>query len=147
MKFQCLFYSLSIVCLFTLLGCNPTTLSKKAQPTNVAATITPIPSISPPFQNPPAQLPISLYSSDELTFLPVPVIPSVVTPEEIVMREEQVKIVQEFKRYAKLRAEAGLGTQNNIFSADYFFLSNQIQLLQAKQLLQLKQQQEKNKNR
>ncbi|WDD30193.1 hypothetical protein PQG02_00555 (plasmid) [Nostoc sp. UHCC 0926] len=143
MKSQCLVYSLSIVCVFTLLGCNRTILSKKAQPTNVAATITPIPSISPPVQNPPAELPISSYSSDELTFLPVSVIPSIVTPEEIVMREEQVKIVQEYKRLAENRVQAGVGTQISKLGADYFTLSNQIQLLQAKQLLQLKQQQEK----
>ncbi|BDA71851.1 hypothetical protein CAL7716_060170 [Calothrix sp. PCC 7716] len=141
---------LSIVCLSALLGCTNSESSKKAQSTDIGATVTPTPSVSSPIQNPPAQIPTSSSSSDEFAFpvslSPVPVIPSVVTPTEVAMREGQIKIAQDLKEYTKRLERAGVGTRNNVRRADYFVFSNQIQLLQAKQALQLKQQQEKSKN-
>lgn len=103
----------------------------------------------------PVQQPINSYSANEL-YLPttssetplstISIIPLVISKKEIAMREKQVKIAQEYKREAEGRFRAGVGSMIDIHRAEYFILSNQIQLLQAKQLLQLKQQQEKKKN-
>ncbi|NJO64608.1 MAG: hypothetical protein HC836_42645 [Richelia sp. RM2_1_2] len=62
------------------------------------------------------------------------------------MREEQVKVAEKYKDHARVLEEGGIGSRNERVMAEYFVLSNKIQLLQAKQLLQLKQQQEKNQS-
>ncbi len=64
---------------------------------------------------------------------PASVIPSVVTAEEITIREQQVKIAIEFERKAQRDDRAGVGTKTDIYKATYFRLTNEIQLLQAKQ--------------
>lgn len=66
---------------------------------------------------------------------PTSVLPSVVTAQEITMREEQVKIAFELERTAQRYEQAGVGTRSDIYRAMYFRLTNEIQLLQAKQLL------------
>jgi len=149
-----LFYSLSAVCLSTLFGCDGITLKKQAQPAKdisptVASTPTTTPSALPSAENSSTEQPVNSSSNNHPFHSPitpsVPVISSVVSKEEIAMREEQVKIAQENKRMAKLWFNSGYGTQINIRRAEYFLLSNKIQLLQAKKLLQLKQQQQEDK--
>lgn len=143
-----LLYSFSIVCLSTIFGCNSTVFKTEAQTTDTSS-LAATPPTSSSVTNPPAQQPISSYSGNK-EYLPtkstVPVILLAVSKEEIALREEQVKIAQEQKRYEELRNQAGVGTYQAERMAEYFVLSNKIRLLQAKQLLQLKQQQEKNKN-
>ena len=141
-------YSLSIVCLSTLFGCNGTVFKTKTQTTDTSS-LAATPPTSSLVTNPQAQQPISSYSGNKeylSTKSTVPVIPLAVSQEEIAMREEQVKIAQEQKRAAERRSKAGVGSDEEERMAEYFVLSNKIRLLQAKQLLQLKQQQEKNKN-
>ena len=68
-----------------------------------------------------------------------PVIPSVITSEEVAIREQQIKIINEFELRSRLRIQAGVGSQEDLLAMKYFRLTNQIQLLQAKQLLRPKQ--------
>lgn len=149
-----LFYNFIIVCLSTLFGCDNIALKKQAQPAkDVSPTVSSTPNITP--SAPPST---KDSSTEQLTNSnsnyrhlhtpitpPVPVISSVVSKEEIAMREEQVKLAQENKRVAELLLETGTGTQINKHKAEYFLLSNKIQLLQARKLLKLKQQQKENK--
>lgn len=148
-----LLYSFSIVCLSTLFSCNGIAFKKKSQSKDISLAIAPIPSISHLVTKSPAQQPINSYSANYL-YLPttssvvplstIPIIPLVISKKEIAMREKQVKVAQEYKREAEAQYRSGVGTMIAIRRAEYFILSNQIQLLQAKQLLQLKQQQKKN---
>lgn len=149
-----LFYSFIIVCLSALFSCNGITLRKQAQPAKdisptVASTPNITPSALPSAKDSSTEQPTNSNSNDDPYYSPitpaVPVIPSVVSEEEIAMREEQVKLAQESKRLTELRIQAGIETQINMYRAEYFVLSNKIQLLQAKKLLQLKQQQKEKK--
>jgi hypothetical protein len=127
---------------------NQDQLAKVISPA-AASTPTITPSKLPSANNPLAEQPANSNSNDDLYYTPitpaVPVIPPVVSKEEIAMRGEQLKIAQTNKRLAKIWMETGIGTQLNMRRAEYFFLSNKIQLLQAKKLLKLKQQQEEDK--
>jgi hypothetical protein len=66
------------------------------------------------------------------------VIPSAITSEEIVIREQQIQILKELESTFKLKIQAGVGSKEDLLSLKYFRLTNQVQLLQAKQLLRLK---------
>lgn len=149
-----LFYSFGIICLSAIFSCNGITFKKQAQPAKdisptVASTPTKTPSALPSVKDSSTEQPTNSSSNRDAFHIPitpsVPVIPSVVSEEEIAMREEQVKLAQENKRLAELRMQAGIGTRINMYKAEYFVLSNKIQLLQAKKLLKLKQPQEENK--
>lgn len=71
-----------------------------------------------------------------------PLIPVVVTPDEISLREQQVQIAKEIEQDRMRANQAGVATYSEFRQATYSRLSSEIQLLQARQLLQLKQQQE-----
>jgi hypothetical protein len=66
------------------------------------------------------------------------VISSATTNEEIAIREQQIKILNDLESIFKLELQAGTRKKEDILSLQYFRLTNQIQLLQAKQLLRLK---------
>jgi hypothetical protein len=66
------------------------------------------------------------------------VIPSAITSEEIVIREQQIQILKELESTFKLKIQAGVGSKEDLLSLKYFRLTNQVQLFQAKQLLRLK---------
>jgi hypothetical protein len=88
---------------------------------------------------------VSTYNSsawaDSFPVMPLaPVIPGVITTGEIAMREQQIQILTEFESTLKLKLQAGTGINEDVFAVKYFRLTNEIQLVQAKQLLRLKQQ-------
>lgn len=117
---------------------------KNAQQVDINSKSTQIPLSSYSVTDLQAQQPVSLYSvSKELLSVksPVSVIPSVVSKEEIAIREEQVKIAENINRYIKTSNQAGVAGLEESYMAEYFVLSNKIKLLQAKELLRLKQQQ------
>jgi hypothetical protein len=66
------------------------------------------------------------------------VIPSAITSEEIAIREQQIQILNDLESKFELKIRAGTGTKEEQLSLKYFRLTNQVQLLQAKQLLRLK---------
>jgi hypothetical protein len=78
---------------------------------------------------------VSVLSSAQL-------IPSAITSEEIMLREQQVKIAKEIERATKIWMEQPGSTiqLEEYLLTTYRRLDSEIQLLQAKQLLQLKQQ-------
>jgi hypothetical protein len=135
---------LIIFCLaWLLLSCSTTSPSEKTK------TTTPIPFIN----NPPTSTPSSSVapqvtegssqSSLDDAFsavLSAPVIPSVVTNEEVKMREQQLEFAKDIEYWEQQRFQAGLGRKIDMSRAKYFRLTNEIQLLQAKQVLQQKQQ-------
>lgn len=81
----------------------------------------------------PQEYSVSLPTSTQL-------IPLVITPEEIQLREQQVLAAKEMEKDSELLKQAGLGGKNDVLRANSFRLSSEIDLLQAKQLLKLKQQ-------
>jgi hypothetical protein len=123
----------------TLAGCN--TLSSQAPktestPQQKADNPSPISSPVSPVTEHEQQL--RDLSSAEVVLLAI-------TPEEVELREQQVKTAKEIEKLGKLRNQAGLGGLQDPLKDTYQRLNSEIQLLQAKQLLQLKQQQEKKK--
>jgi hypothetical protein len=66
------------------------------------------------------------------------VIPSAITSEEIAVREQQIQILNDLESIFKLKLQPGTGKKEDILSLQYFRLTNQVHLLQAKQLLRLK---------
>lgn len=121
-----------------LVGCSATPPTEQAQST-------PSPTNSPTV--PTSQ--VTPGGSSQNDIFPViqfaPIIPSVISAEEITIREQQITIAKQSERLVEVRSQAGLGTQLDINRAKYFRLTNEIQLLQAKQLLALKQQAESTK--
>lgn len=87
---------------------------------------------------------VSTSGSNVADLFPVmplaPVIPAVVTTGEIALREQQIQILTDFEAATKLKLQAGTGSKEDTLVVKYFRITNEIQLLQAKQLLRLKQQ-------
>ncbi|RUT06454.1 hypothetical protein DSM106972_027110 [Dulcicalothrix desertica PCC 7102] len=117
---------LTLVLLIFLLFTCSSTQAQKTQQVSVTAS-------------PNSTLITSTNTSANITETSFPssasVIPSVVTAEEITRREQQVKIAIEFERKAQRDEQAGVGTRTDTYKATYFRLTNEIQLLQAKQFL------------
>jgi hypothetical protein len=67
------------------------------------------------------------------------VIPSVITSEEIAIREQQIQILNKLESVFKLKVQAGVAREEDLLLLQHFRLTNQVQLLQAKQSLRLKQ--------
>ena len=135
--------SLIALCLACLLvGCDTTSPSGKIQstampsPANLSTTAS---------DSPAPQIVKDGSFDDSLPATSAPVLPSLVTSEEIAMRKEQLELAKNFERVTKLRYQSGVASINEIGRATYFRLTNEIQLLQAQQLLQQKQQADNSK--
>lgn len=99
----------------------------------------------PPLQKPLSQSTPSSSSSQipqsiELVqtssvFCSPPIISSVITTEEIILREQQVIIAKELERYQKRLYQAGLSGHDDVIRLEHFRLNCEIVLLQAKQLV------------
>jgi hypothetical protein len=63
---------------------------------------------------------------------------STITSEEITLREQQIRILNDLESLFSKKILAGTGSTEDLLSLKYARLTNQIQLLQAKQLLRLK---------
>lgn len=115
-----------IVCLL-LLGFGATSLLAKGQPTTRTTGIE-------------AALPINSSAIAELFpgIQSAPVVPSVITSGEIAIREQQIQILNDLESTFKMKLKAGIGSQEDLLALKYFRLTNQIQLLQAKQLVRPK---------
>jgi hypothetical protein len=68
-------------------------------------------------------------------------IPLVISPEEIQLREQQLQAVKQIEKDAELLESAGLVRRSDVMRANILRLESEIELLQAKQLLKLKQEQ------
>jgi hypothetical protein len=69
-------------------------------------------------------------------------IPLVISPEEIQLREQLLQTAKEVEKDTELLEQAGLGGRSDVIRGNVLRLESEIELLQAKQLLQLKQQEE-----
>ncbi|MBW4599709.1 MAG: hypothetical protein KME29_08845 [Calothrix sp. FI2-JRJ7] len=124
---------LFIICLsFLLFACN-NILLQKSQQSSVTSSPTPI--LTPTISTSNIRTGSSI---SDVVGLPstASIIPSIITPQEIAIREEQLKIAQELERLATLRNQAGVMTRFQLLQVTHYRLTNEIQLLQAKQLLQ-----------
>jgi hypothetical protein len=135
---------LMIFCLaWLLLSCSATSPSEKTKSTTPIPSINNLPTSTPISSSAPQVTEGSSQSSLNDAFSVVfsaPVIPSVVTNEEITMREQQIELAKDIEYWEQKRSQAGMGSAIDQDQAKYFRLTNEIQLLQAKQVLQQKQQ-------
>jgi hypothetical protein len=87
-------------------------------------------------------LTMSSTLKDVLILSSAQLIPLAITSEEIMLREQQVKIAKRIEEYTKswLELPGSKLTLDNLLRETYRRLDSEIQLLQAKELLKLKQQ-------